>query len=46
MSVERVPEMVEFYGRDVVLLIGGELHRGSRRERARAMREAAIGAIS
>jgi ribulose-bisphosphate carboxylase large chain len=28
MSPDRVPELVEFYGRDVVLLIGGELHRG------------------
>ncbi len=46
MSVARVPEMVEFYGRDVVLLIGGELHRGSRREQARAMRDAAVGAAS
>jgi len=27
MSVERVPEIVEFYGRDVMLLIGGDLHR-------------------
>ena len=28
MSPGRVPELVDFYGRDVVLLIGGELHRG------------------
>jgi ribulose-bisphosphate carboxylase large chain len=28
MSPDRVPELVGFYGRDVVLLIGGELHRG------------------
>lgn len=27
MSLERVPELVEFYGPDTVLLIGGELHR-------------------
>jgi ribulose-bisphosphate carboxylase large chain len=27
MSLDRVPELVEFYGHDVVLLIGGELHR-------------------
>jgi ribulose-bisphosphate carboxylase large chain len=27
MSPDRVPELVDFYGRDVVLLIGGELHR-------------------
>lgn len=25
MNVERVPEMIEFYGRDVILLIGGAL---------------------
>lgn len=40
MSLDRVPEMVEFYGRDVVLLIGGELHRGDLRrngERFRAL---------
>lgn len=28
MSVERVPEMVSFYGEDVCLLIGGNLYRG------------------
>jgi ribulose-bisphosphate carboxylase large chain len=27
MSPDRVPELVDFYGPDVVLLIGGELHR-------------------
>jgi ribulose-bisphosphate carboxylase large chain len=27
MSPDRVPELIDFYGRDVVLLIGGELHR-------------------
>lgn len=27
MSLERVHELVEFYGRDVMLLIGGDLHR-------------------
>lgn len=30
MTVARVPEMVEFYGPDVILLIGGDLHRQSR----------------
>lgn len=44
MTLERIPEMVEFYGRDVALLIGGELHRGDRRERTRAMYAAALGA--
>jgi ribulose-bisphosphate carboxylase large chain len=27
MTVKRVPELVEFYGKEVVLLIGGDLHR-------------------
>jgi ribulose-bisphosphate carboxylase large chain len=27
MSLERVPELLRFYGRDVILLIGGDLHR-------------------
>ena len=26
MSLERVPELLAFYGRDVILLIGGDLH--------------------
>lgn len=43
MTPERVPEMVGSYGRDVVLLIGGALHRGDRREITRALR-AAVGA--
>lgn len=29
MSVERVPELIDFYGRDMVLLVGGNLHRAS-----------------
>jgi ribulose-bisphosphate carboxylase large chain len=41
MTLQRIPEMIEFYGDDVVLLIGGELHRGDRCEQARAMRSAA-----
>ncbi len=28
MSIEGIPEMLEFYGRDLALLIGGALHRG------------------
>lgn len=28
MTLRRVPEIVEFYGSDVALLIGGDLHRG------------------
>jgi ribulose-bisphosphate carboxylase large chain len=27
MSLERVPEMMKFYGNDAILLIGGDLHR-------------------
>jgi ribulose-bisphosphate carboxylase large chain len=27
MSLERVPDLVAFYGRDAILLIGGDLHR-------------------
>jgi len=27
MTLERVPEILDFYGRDVMLLIGGDLHR-------------------
>jgi ribulose-bisphosphate carboxylase large chain len=41
MRIERIEEMVVTYGVDVALLIGGELHRGDRRERSRAMRQAA-----
>lgn len=28
MTIERVPEMLEVYGRDVIFLMGGGLHRG------------------
>jgi ribulose-bisphosphate carboxylase large chain len=27
MNLERVPELCEFYGRDMILLVGGDLHR-------------------
>ncbi|MEN8040473.1 MAG: RuBisCO large subunit C-terminal-like domain-containing protein [Actinomycetota bacterium] len=41
MTVNRVAEMVEFYGSDVTLLIGGDLHRGhSLRTSAEAFRSA------
>ncbi len=29
MSVERVQELIDFYGRDMMLLVGGDLHRRS-----------------
>jgi len=29
MTIERVPEMFEVFGRDVIFLMGGGLHRGS-----------------
>ncbi len=28
MKLERIQELVSFYGRDVILLVGGDLHRG------------------
>ena len=28
MTIDRIPEMVEFYGNDTALLVGGALHRG------------------
>jgi ribulose-bisphosphate carboxylase large chain len=41
MTMDRIPEILDFYGNDVVLLIGGDLHRGeSLQATARAFREA------
>ncbi len=40
MSVERVPNMVRFYGVDTCLLIGGDLYRGSIAEQAERIAEA------
>jgi ribulose-bisphosphate carboxylase large chain len=41
MTLDRVEEIVEFYGNDVALLIGGDLHRGdSLVETASRFREA------
>ncbi len=40
MTLERVPEILELFGPDVVLLIGGALHRGDLRANATALREA------
>lgn len=41
MTMDRTAEMLDFYGNDIVLLIGGDLHRGgSLRENAQAFRQA------
>ncbi|MDO5495707.1 MAG: RuBisCO large subunit C-terminal-like domain-containing protein [bacterium] len=40
MTVERVPEILDFYGNDVALLIGGALHRGDLATNAARIREA------
>jgi len=42
MTMDRTAEMLDFYGKDIVLLIGGDLHRGegNLRENAQAFREA------
>jgi ribulose-bisphosphate carboxylase large chain len=41
MTMDRTTEMLDFYGRDVVLLIGGDLHRGGDlRSNAQAFRSA------
>jgi len=40
MTLERVPEILRLFGRDVVLLIGGALHRGGLFSNAVALREA------
>lgn len=42
MTMARVPEIVEFYGPDVTLLIGGDLHRGDDLTRTAAAFRAAI----
>ena len=43
MRLERVPELVRFYGQEVIFLIGGDLHRGddliARSRRFRALVE-------
>ncbi len=38
MTLERVPELTAFYGADVALLIGGDLHRGDLRRNAELFR--------
>jgi len=37
MTIERMPEIIEFYGCDIVLLIGGALHRGDLGNNARRL---------
>lgn len=38
MTVERMPEIIDFYGTDSVLLIGGALHRGNLLENSKNLR--------
>ena len=38
MTLERVPEIADFYGNDVAILVGGDLHRGSLRQNAESFR--------
>jgi ribulose-bisphosphate carboxylase large chain len=40
MTLPRIGELLDFYGNDVALLIGGDLHRGDLLDNARRMREA------
>ena len=37
MTIERIPEMIEMYGRDTALLIGGALSRGDLKKNAERM---------
>jgi ribulose-bisphosphate carboxylase large chain len=37
MTLDRIDEIIEFYGRDVMILIGGALHRGDLETNARSM---------
>ena len=39
MTLERIPEMIEMYGKDCALLIGGALSRGSLADNAARMSE-------
>ncbi len=43
MTMDRIPEILEFYGNDVVLLIGGDLHRGEDLQATAAEFRTAIG---
>jgi len=44
MTLDRVPEILDFYGPDVALLIGGDLHRGESLRATAAAFRSAIGA--
>ena len=39
MTLERIPEMIEMYGKDTALLIGGALSRGNLADNAARMSE-------
>jgi len=43
MTMDRIPEILDFYGNDVVLLIGGDLHRGDNLRTTAAAFRRAIG---
>ncbi|MGB9357804.1 MAG: RuBisCO large subunit C-terminal-like domain-containing protein [Acidimicrobiia bacterium] len=43
MTRDRIDEIVDFYGNDVALLIGGDLHRGENLEKTAAAFRASIG---
>ena len=45
MSLDRIPQILAFYGSDVALLIGGALYRGDLAANARAMLAAARGQL-
>jgi hypothetical protein len=39
MTLEHVPEVAAFYGNDVAILVGGDLHRGPLRKSAESFRD-------
>lgn len=43
MTLERIGEMLDFYGTDTAALVGGALHRGSRKDNSEAMVNAVHG---
>jgi hypothetical protein len=38
MTIERIPEIATFFGKDTFLLIGGALHRGDLLDNAKSLR--------